>query len=76
MPLDLFYSRRIEDLIGGGKVIGKFSKYNLAFVGAVAGPENPDKEIEAGELPLADYNYSVFRLQRELGKTSSVRFSF
>ena len=74
MPLDLFYSRRVEDLIGGGKVIGKFSKYNLAFVGAVAGPENPDKEIEAGELPLADYNYSVFRLQRELGKTSSVGF--
>ena len=74
MPLDLFYSRRVEDLIGGGKVIGKFSQYNLAFVGAVAGPENPDKEIEAGELPLADYNYSVFRLQRELGKTSSVGF--
>jgi hypothetical protein len=74
MPLDLFYSRRVEDLIGGGKVIGKFSKYNLAFMGAVAGPENPDKEIEAGELPLANYNYSVFRLQRELGKTSSVGF--
>ena len=74
MPLDLFYSRRVEDLIGGGKVIGKFSKYNLAFMGAVAGPENPDKEIEAGELPLANYNYSVFRLQREIGKTSSVGF--
>ena len=74
MPLDLFYSRQVEDLIGGGKVIGKFSKYNLAFMGAVAGPENPDKEIEKGELPLANYNYSVFRLQRELGKTSSVGF--
>lgn len=74
MPLDLFYSRKAEALLGGGKVIGKFSKYNLAFVGAVAGPENPDKEIEAGELPLANYNYSVFRLQREVGKTSSVGF--
>ena len=74
MPMDLFYSRRVEDLIGGGKVIGKFSKYNLAFMGAIAGPENPDKEIEAGELPLTNYNYSVFRLQRELGKTSSVGF--
>ena len=72
MPLDLFYSRRVEDLIGGGKVIGKFSKYNLALMGAVAGPENPDKELEDSELPLANYNYSVFRLQRELGKTSSV----
>ncbi len=74
MPLDLFYSRRVEDLIGGGKVIGKFSKYNLAFMGAIAGPENPDEEVETGELPLANYNYSVFRLQRELGKTSSVGF--
>ena len=33
------------------------------------------EEIEAGELPLANYNYySVFRLQREVGKTSSVGF--
>ena len=74
MPLDLFYSRRVEALLGGGKVIGKYSKYNLAFVGAVAGPENPDKEIDAGELPLGNYNYSVLRLQREVGKTSSVGF--
>lgn len=74
MPLDLFYSRKVEALLGGGKVIGKFSKYNLAFVGAVAGPENPDQEIETGELPLANYNYSVFRLQREVGKTSSIGF--
>ena len=74
MPLDLFYSRRVEDLIGGGKVIGKFSKYNLAFMGAVAGPENLDKKIEKGDLPLANYNYAVLRLQREIGKTSSVGF--
>ncbi len=74
MPLDLFYSRRVEALLGGGKVIGKYNKYNLAFVGAVAGPEDPDKQIEAGELPLANYNYSVLRLQREVGKTSSVGF--
>ena len=72
MPLDLFYSRQVEDLHGGGKVIGKFSKYNLAFMQAYAGSENPDKEVEADELPIANYNYSVFRLQRELGKTSSV----
>ena len=74
MPLDLFYSRTVEDLLGGGKVIGKYNKYNIAFVGAVAGPENPEKEIESKELPLANYNYSVLRLQREVGKTSSVGF--
>ena len=33
-----------------------------------------DREIEATELPLANYNYSVLRLQREVGKTSSVGF--
>ena len=75
MPLDLFYSRQVEDLHGGGKVIGKFSKYNLAFMQAFAGSEDPDKEIEAGELPFVNnYHYSVFRLQREVGKTSSVGF--
>ena len=74
MPLDLFYSRTVEDLLGGGKVIGKYDKYNVAFMGAVAGPENPDRELDAGELPLANYNYSVLRLQREVGKTSSVGF--
>lgn len=75
MPLDLFYSRQVENLHGGGKVIGKFSKYNLAFMQAFAGSENPDEETEAGELPLMnDYHYSVFRLQRELGRTSSVGF--
>lgn len=74
MPLDLFYSRTVEDLLGGGKVIGKYNKYNIAFVGAVAGPENPEKEIESRELPVANYNYSVLRLQREVGKTSSVGF--
>jgi hypothetical protein len=74
MPMDLFYSRRVENLLGGGKVIGKYNKYNIAFVGAVAGAENPEREIETGELPLANYNYSVLRLQREVGKTSSIGF--
>lgn len=72
MPLDLFYSRRVENLVGGGKVIGKVSDYNIALMGAIAGPEDKDKELETGDLPLNDYNYTVFRLQRELGKTSSV----
>ncbi len=74
MPLDLFYSRRVENLAGGGKVIGKYNRYNIAFMGAVAGPEDPDKKAESGELPVGDYNYSVLRLQREVGKTSSVGF--
>ena len=53
---------------------GKLGGYNLAALSAQAGPEYPDEEIEEGHLPLDEYNYSVFRLQRELGRTSSVGF--
>ncbi len=72
MPLDLFYSRQVEDLIAGGKVIGKMNRYNIALMSAIAGPEDEEQEIEEGELPLNNYNYTVLRLQRELGKTSSI----
>ena len=139
-PVELFYSRRIEDLMRGGKVIGKLSDYNFAFLTAQAGPENAafkaesrfssdldrgtltrdlrevfdtndislseaasvavkdrenkwlitDKEeekrytiieqgdrlnvyeVDADQLPADEYNYSVFRVQRELGKTSAI----
>ena len=74
MPVELFYSRRVGDLSGGAKMAGKLGGYNLAVLSAQAGPEDPDEEIEEGRLPLAEYNYSVFRLQRELGRTSSIGF--
>ncbi|MCZ6679053.1 MAG: DUF5916 domain-containing protein [Candidatus Poribacteria bacterium] len=38
-PVELFYSRRVEDLLHGGKVIGKIGDYNLAILSAQAGPE-------------------------------------
>ncbi len=72
MPMELFYSRRVEALLGGGKVIGKVNQYNIALMSAVAGPEDENREIKEGELPLNNYNYTVLRLQRELGKTSSI----
>ena len=72
MPVELFYSRRVGDLSGGAKMAGKLGGYNIAVLSAQAGPEDPDEEIEEGHLPLGEYNYSVFRLQRELGRTSSV----
>ena len=74
MPVELFYSRRVGDLSSGAKMAGKLGGYNLAVLSAQAGPEDPDEEIEAGRLPLDEYNYSVFRLQRELGRTSSIGF--
>ena len=72
MPVELFYSRRVGDLSGGAKMAGKLGGYNLAVLSAQAGPEDPDEEIEDGHLPLDEYNYSVLRLQRELGERSSV----
>ncbi len=74
MPVELFYSRRVGDLSGGAKMAGKLGGYNLAVLSAQAGPEDPDEEIEERRLPLGEYNYSVFRLQRELGRTSSIGF--
>ena len=139
-PVELFYSRRVENLLHGGKVIGKLGDYDIAIVAAQALPEaeafstdsrfsedldrrlvsedlrklfdkseialseninlevkDPgdkwliaDKgeeqqytvirdgdrlnvyEVEAGQLPADQYTYSVFRLQRDIGKTSSV----
>ncbi len=139
-PVELFYSRRIEDLMYGGKAIGKLGNYNFAFLNAQAGPENTvfrtksqfssdldremvsgdlrevferndislsevaaavvkDKEskwlvtdtkeekqytiieqgdrlnvyeVEGDHLPADEYNYSVLRVQRELGNSSAI----
>jgi len=38
MPIELFYSRRVEDLMGGGKIAGKLGSYNLAVLTAQARP--------------------------------------
>ena len=71
-PIELFYSRRVEDLKQGGKMAGKIGDYNAAFVLAQAGPEDITREVDIGELPLGNYAYSVFRLQREFGQSATV----
>ena len=71
-PIELFYSRRVEDLKQGGKMAGKIGNYNAAFVLAQAGPEDITREVDIGELPLGNYAYSVFRLQREFGQSATV----
>ena len=141
-PVELFYSRRVENLLHGGKVIGKLGDYDIAIVTAQALPEaeafstdsrfsedldrrlvsedlrklfdkseialseninlevkDPEDkwlitdkgeeqqytvirdgdrlnvyEVEADQLPAGQYTYSVFRLQRDIGKTSSFGF--
>ncbi|HLF89775.1 MAG TPA: DUF5916 domain-containing protein, partial [Anaerolineales bacterium] len=148
-PIELFYSRRVEDLRYGGKMVGKLGNYDIALVTAQAEDErvlfstdskfqspldsntlpgelwqkfkdkgislpqnatvsmqekgswlitdkesesnfmvrkvgnqlniydkNPEDEepmlLEEEHLPLGAYNYSVFRVQRDLGQTSSI----
>ena len=71
-PIELFYSRRVEDLKQGSKMAGKIGDYNTAFVMAKAGPKDMPREIEPGDLPLGDYAYSVFRLQGEFGQSTTV----
>ncbi|HIM10499.1 TPA: hypothetical protein EYM26_06805 [Candidatus Poribacteria bacterium] len=71
-PIELFYSRRVEDLQQGGKMAGKIGDYNTALVLAQAGPEDMNREVGMRELPLGNYAYSVFRLQREFGRSATV----
>ena len=74
-PIELFYSRRVEDLKGGAKMAGKIGNFNTALVFAQAGPEDTSREEKADILPpLDDYRYSVFRLQREFGQTATIGF--
>jgi len=74
-PIELFYSRRVEDLKGGAKMAGKIGNFNTALVLAQAGPEDTSREEKDSILPpLDDYRYSVFRLQREFGQTATIGF--
>ena len=53
----------------------KFGNFNTALVFAQAGPEDTEREAKSDILPpLDDYRYSVFRLQREFGKNTTVGF--
>ncbi len=64
MPVELFYSRRIEDLMYGGKMVGKLGPYSLAVIDAQARPEDEEDPTES--------NYAVARLIRDIGARSSV----
>ena len=74
-PIELFYSRRVENLKAGAKMAGKIGNFNTALVLAQAGPNDIGKEKKDDILPpLNDYRYSVFRLQREFGQTTTIGF--
>ena len=64
--IQLFYSRRISDIYGGAKVYGKVRGYE--FQGLTA----QTKEDEAGGTDSA--NFTVFRLKKDVMKSSNVGF--
>jgi len=57
-----FYSRRIADILAGGKVLGKQGPYTMAFFSVVSDPIN-----DAGRA-----NYTVARVQRDVLGRSNV----
>ena len=57
-----FYSRRIADITGGAKVLGRQGPWNVAFIGAET---EPNGAKDRG-------NYSVGRLQRDVWGRSNI----
>ena len=60
----LFYSRRISDIYGGAKVYGKSGGFEFSALSAQT------KKDEAEGIDSA--NYSVFRLKRDVMKSSTI----
>ncbi len=61
-PIEIFYTRRVEDLDFGAKVAGRVGGQDIAFVSAQASPFDDEKFAEEG-----DSNFSALRYQREFG---------
>src|SRR5947207_6592023 len=57
-----FYSRRIADISGGGKLLGKQGPWTTAFISAQSDPAGSDRAA----------NYTVARVQRDIFTRSTV----
>jgi hypothetical protein len=63
-----FYSRRIGDILAGGKLVGALGGFDVAAIATRA-----DIEVEDdGQLSTADADYTVFRLQRGVFGPSTI----
>jgi hypothetical protein len=69
-PIELFYTRRIEDLKFGAKMAGRVGSQNIALMSAQAFP------VESPSVIRDDFgmvsNYSAFRYQRDVGSAVGV----
>jgi hypothetical protein len=64
--IQLFYSRRISDIYGGAKVYGKFDGYEFQGLTAQT-KKNEEREEDSA-------NFTVFRLKRDVMKSSNIGF--
>ncbi len=62
----LFYSRRISDIHGGTKIYGKKNGYEYAFM-TVQSKKDEDQGLDSA-------NFSVFRLRKDIFKSSTIGF--
>jgi hypothetical protein len=61
----LFYSRRIADIYAGLKLYGKYRGYEISFLNA---------QSKAGEGEAESANFGVFRLKRDIMRSSNIGF--
>ena len=63
-----FYSRRIGDILAGGKLVGAVGGFDVAAIATRA-----DIEVENdGKWSMADADYTIFRLQRGVFGPSTI----
>jgi hypothetical protein len=74
-PMNLVFTRRVVDPLYGARLTGKIGPWAIGTF--VANDRAPGKSVLAGDpLHGNDAYYGVFRLNRELGKSSSVGFIY
>jgi hypothetical protein len=69
--IQAFYTRRIGDIIGGGKITGKVGNYNIAAL-SVQTRHSSDNQFTSADESLPEANVSVFRLKRDILKSSTI----
>lgn len=66
--INQFYSRRIGDIVAGGKLVGALGGFDIAAIATRA-----DVEVETdGQETVADADYTVFRMQRGVFGPSNI----
>jgi len=71
-PIEIFYTRAIENPLLGIKLAGKVGNYNIAMLDSLAENLDSEEDDEEEELQEGNNNFFVFRTQRDIGEKSTV----